>query len=142
MLTVSVCFSHQCHRTRQEAYHQERCRCTTHPTWTTQWATWGSTAPQSAAPVFFSPLHPQTAPSVRDPTLQVTVTCRPIGPLSPRPNSTGNCYMPANRLHPTLQVTVTSDAYAPFRKILNSAQSGRFALILWRLVKGSFFCVF
>jgi len=31
---------------------------------------------------------------------------------------------------------------APFRKILNSAQCGRFALILWRLVKGSFFCVF
>ena len=31
---------------------------------------------------------------------------------------------------------------APFRKISNSAQSGIFALILWRLVKGSFFCVF
>ena len=31
---------------------------------------------------------------------------------------------------------------APFRKISNSAQCGRFALILWRLVNGSFFCVF
>ena len=31
---------------------------------------------------------------------------------------------------------------APFRKISNSAQCGRLALILWRLVKGSFFCVF
>ena len=30
----------------------------------------------------------------------------------------------------------------PFRKFSNSAQSGRVALILWRLVKGSFFCVF
>ena len=32
--------------------------------------------------------------------------------------------------------------YAPFRKISYSAQCGRLALILWRLVKGSFFCVF
>ena len=31
---------------------------------------------------------------------------------------------------------------APFRKISNSAQCGRFALILWRLVKGSFIHVF
>ena len=31
---------------------------------------------------------------------------------------------------------------APFCKISNSAQCGRFALILWRLVKWSFFCVF
>jgi len=30
----------------------------------------------------------------------------------------------------------------PFRKNSNSAQSGRFALILRSLVKGSFFCVF
>ena len=31
---------------------------------------------------------------------------------------------------------------APFGKISNSALCGRIALILWRLVKGSFFCVF
>ena len=31
---------------------------------------------------------------------------------------------------------------ALFHKISNSAQCGLFALILWRLVKGSFFCVF
>jgi len=36
----------------------------------------------------------------------------------------------------------TAQGYAPFRKFLNSAQCGRFALILWRLVKGSFFCFF
>jgi len=36
----------------------------------------------------------------------------------------------------------TKDINAPFRKISNSAQCGKFALILWRLVKGSFFCVF
>jgi len=39
-------------------------------------------------------------------------------------------------------VAKTTIKYAPFRKISNSAQCGRFALILWRLVKGSFFCVF
>jgi len=31
---------------------------------------------------------------------------------------------------------------APFRKISNSTHCGRSALILWRLVKGSFFWVF
>jgi len=38
--------------------------------------------------------------------------------------------------------TVQASLNAPFRKISNSAQCGRFALILWRLVKGSFFSVF
>jgi len=31
---------------------------------------------------------------------------------------------------------------ASFRNFSSSAQCGRFSLILWRLVKGSFFCVF
>jgi len=30
---------------------------------------------------------------------------------------------------------------APFHKISNTSQCGKFALILWRLVNGSFFCV-
>jgi len=34
------------------------------------------------------------------------------------------------------------ETHAPFRKISNSAQCGKFALILWRLVKRSIFCVF
>jgi len=34
----------------------------------------------------------------------------------------------------------TSNVRAPFRKISSSAQSGRFSLTLWRLVKGSFLC--
>ena len=40
------------------------------------------------------------------------------------------------------RVTLTYRHTAPFSKISNSAQCGRFALILWRLVKGYFFCVF
>ena len=37
---------------------------------------------------------------------------------------------------------INSSNNAPFRKISNSAQFGRFALILWRLVKGVFLLCF
>jgi len=41
----------------------------------------------------------------------------------------------------TMLVTLRPCRHAPFRKISNSAHCSRFALIVWRLVKGSFFCV-
>ena len=55
-------------------------------------------------------------------------------------NNSMVCWSPV--LNINLSCVHTLHENAPFRKNSNSTQRGRFALILWRLVKGSFFCVF